>query len=111
MLTVLESGARVQCVPRACLLTAGGDPQPSLAVQCDANLSPTDTSPSSLGLCASSSSLWVNSDQAGRILGRGQPGWAPVRGTGSADAQVHVGDGAGKEASDGFDGGLNIHTG
>ena len=55
--------------------------------------------------------ILVNSDQAGRILGRGQPGWAPVRGTGSADAQVHVGDGAGKEASDGFDGGLNIHTG
>lgn len=55
--------------------------------------------------------ILVNSDQAGRILGRGQPVWAPVRGTGSADAKVHVEDGDGKEASDSFDGGLNIHTG
>lgn len=53
----------------------------------------------------------VNSDQVGRILGRGQPGWAPVRGTRSADAKVHVGDGAGKEALDGFGGWLNVHTG
>lgn len=60
---------------------------------------------------ASKGEILVNSDHVGRILGRGQPGWAPVRRTASADAKVYVRDGSGEEALDDFDARLNIHTG
>lgn len=59
---------------------------------------------------ASKGEILVNGDRVGRILGRGQPGWAPVRWASSADAKVYVRDGAGKEALDDFDARLNTHT-
>lgn len=60
---------------------------------------------------ASKGEISVNGDRVGRILGRGQPGWAPVRRTTSADAKVYVRDGAGKEALDDFDARPNTHPG